>query len=173
MTESNSVLSTMKNQIALKGYMPGAIGQITALHGQYYSQHRGWGLAFEAEVATELSTFLSRFDPAADGFWTAVLADSIVGSIAIDGSQAKTAGARLRWFIVAPNCQGYGIGRLLMHTAIDFCRQAQFDRVYLWTAPGLLAAHHLYRQYGFEIVEELVDGHWGSQVVHQKLVLHL
>lgn len=161
------------DRLQLTGYRPGAIGRITELHASYYHQQRGWGLAFEAEVATELSEFLQRFDAHRDGFWLASLDSEIVGSIAISGQQAAAREARLRWFIVSPNCRGYGLGRLLMQTAIAFCHRAEFDRVYLWTTTGLDAAHHLYRQFGFVLVEEFVDDHWGRQVVHQRHLLTL
>lgn len=161
------------SNIELKGYIPGAIGRITELHATYYSQHWGLNLNFEAEAATGLSEFLLRFDPTRDGFWTAVLQGTIVGAIAIDGSQASDKGARLRWFIVSPEFQGGGIGRLLMQKAIDFCRYSNLSRVYLWTFAGLMAARHLYEQFGFVLDEEYVDSRWGNSVTHQKFKLNL
>ena len=56
----------------IKGYRPGAIGRVAQLHGEYYHRHWGFGLFFEAKVATELAAFLSRCDETRDGFWTAV-----------------------------------------------------------------------------------------------------
>ncbi|GAJ20768.1 unnamed protein product, partial [marine sediment metagenome] len=37
------------------------------LHGTYYHDHWGFGLYFEAKVATELSEFLQRYDKSSDG----------------------------------------------------------------------------------------------------------
>lgn len=34
------------------GYIPGSIGRIAELHGTYYHDHWGFGLYFEAMVAT-------------------------------------------------------------------------------------------------------------------------
>lgn len=82
------------SQIELRNYFPGAIGWMTELHAQYYSRYRGWGLVFEAEMATELSQFLLNFDPSRDGLWIATLNHLPVGTIAIDGNQATTEGAR-------------------------------------------------------------------------------
>ena len=123
------------NKVEIRGYVPGAIGRITELHATYYSKHWGLKLNFEAEIATELSKFLLRFDETHDGIWIAVLDGNIVGSIAIDGNNDR--GARLRWFIVSPKSQGCGIGQLLMQKAIDFCIKANLSRVYLWTFAGL------------------------------------
>lgn len=157
----------MKEVSLSAGYIPGAIGKIAELHGTYYAQHWDFGLFFESKVATELSEFLNRFDPAHDGFWLARAQDQIVGAIAIDGSQAATTGARLRWFILDPAYQGQGIGNLLMHAAMQFCEQAAFKRVYLTTFAGLDAARHLYEKWGFRLCEEEEDTHWGKAVMEQ------
>src|SRR5260370_1114449 len=54
------------------GYIPGAIGRVVELHATYYAQQWSFGLFFEAKVATNLASFLSRFDEKHDGFWIAV-----------------------------------------------------------------------------------------------------
>ena len=126
-------------EIELTGYVPGALGRITALHGAYYAAHWDLGLYFEAKVATELADFLSHFDPARDGAWFAQASGEVVGGIFIDGHDAQGAGARLRWFILDPAYQGQGVGTRLMDAAIGFCRRQQFPRVYLTTFAGLHA----------------------------------
>lgn len=95
-----------------------------------------------------------------------------MGAVAIDG-QSKEEGARLRWFIVAPDYRGLGIGQLLMQQAIDFCHRANFSQVYLWTFAGLTAARRLYDHFGFVLQEEHTDAHWGARVTHQKFALQL
>jgi GNAT superfamily N-acetyltransferase len=142
------------SEITLGGYRPGAIGRITELHAIYYHAHQGFDLFFEAKVAMEMAEFLNRFDPARDGFWVAMADGKIVGSVAIDGSEAETKGARLHRFIVAPEYQGYGIGKLLLQEAMAFCKRARYSRVYLTTFAGLDAARHLYEQWGFQLCEE-------------------
>jgi len=46
------------------GYLPGAIGTIGRLHGEYYAREHGFGVLFEAKVTSELAEFATRFDPA-------------------------------------------------------------------------------------------------------------
>lgn len=145
--------------IKLIGYTAGALGRIIELHGTYYAKNWGMGLYFEAKVATELAEFLRRFDPESDGAWFAVVGEKIVGSIFIDGSQADDQGARLRWFIVDPQYHGDGLGNHLMNTAMEFCRQKQFHRVYLTTFAGLDAARHLYEKHDFELIKEEDGSH--------------
>jgi GNAT superfamily N-acetyltransferase len=149
------------------GYLPGAIGRITELHGTYYARYWDLGLFFEAKAAVELSEFLSRYDPAHDGLWLAMLDNNIVGAIVIDGSKAETLGARLRWFILDPEVQGRGIGNQLMSAAMSFCEQTGFKRIYLTTFAGLNTARHLYEKWGFTLCEEAEDSHWGKTLIEQ------
>lgn len=84
----------MAQQVELTGYRPGGLGKVVELHGRYYGAEWNFDLAFEADIATDLSGFLQRLDPARDGFWLAWLDDAMVGSITIDG-HGVLPGARL------------------------------------------------------------------------------
>ena len=55
----------------LDGYFPGAVGQITEAHALYYHTHWGFDVSFEAQVARELSEFVTGFHAGRDGLWTA------------------------------------------------------------------------------------------------------
>ncbi len=161
------------DEIKLTGYEPGVIGRVTELHGTYYHKHWNLGLYFEAKVATELSAFLTRFDPEHDGAWIAKVADEVVGSIFIDGHDAE--GVRLRWFIIDPAYQGCGIGNRLMQAAVSFCKNAGFSRVYLTTFAGLDTARHLYEKFGFQLYHEEDGSHLTgtSALIEQKFELLL
>ncbi len=162
----------MKN-IQYYGYTPGAIGRVAELHARYYHQNWNFGLFFEARVATDLSGFLSRFNEAQDGFWTACQDNRIEGSIAIDGIRTADDGAHLRWFILSSKMRNLGIGQQLMDKAISFCREKSYKRIYLWTFEGLNAARHLYETTGFELAEQCKGSQWGTEVIEQKYVLKL
>jgi GNAT superfamily N-acetyltransferase len=110
----------------VSGYQPDAIGRIAELHAAYYYTHWGFGLYFEAKVATELSEFLSRFDQDVDGIWLAMAENRIEGSIIIDGCQASDKGAHLRWFILSDALTGRGFGHQLIDRAVHFCRSRKF-----------------------------------------------
>jgi len=161
------------NNIELSSYVPGAIGRIAQLHGTYYHKHWGFGLFFESKVAIELSEFLRRLDESRDGFWVASIGEKIVGAIAIDGINHDSKGAHIRWFIVAPENQGQGIGKILLKQAVEFCRKKKFGRLYLWTFVGLDPARHLYEKFGFKLCEEFKGNQWGSIVTEQKFELIL
>jgi GNAT superfamily N-acetyltransferase len=156
-----------------RGYIPGSIGRVAELHGTYYRKHWGFGLFFEAKVATELAEFLGRYDERCDGFWIALLEGRIEGSIAIDGIHAKGEGAHLRWFIMSDVLRGRGIGHRLINTAIGFCSKKGYKRVYLWSFEGLHAARHLYEKFGFILMEQHRGTQWGVEVNEQRFQLQL
>ncbi len=156
-----------------KGYVPGAIGRVAELHGVYYHDYWEFGLIFEAKVAVELSEFLKRYDESRDGFWTVLIDGRVEGSITIDGNHAEREGAHLRWFIMSDALRGKGLGYQLINRAIGFCRNKNYNKIYLWTFEGLSAARHLYEKGGFRLVEEQKGTMWGTEVNEQRFEFSL
>jgi GNAT superfamily N-acetyltransferase len=156
-----------------RGYIPGAIGRVAELNGTYYHEQWGFGLVFEAMVATDLSQFLNRCDETRDGFWTALYGGRVEGHITIDGVHAQTAGAHLRYFIVSDILRGRGVGNRLIDTAVRFCRGAGHKKIFLWTFEGLEAARYLYEKTGFHLVEQKRGSRWGVEVNEQRMELVL
>ena len=148
------------------GYLPGAVGEIAAMHARFYAREHGFGVYFEAKVAAECAGFCSRFDPARDGLWLLVDRGRILGSIAIDG--AGRDGAHLRWFIVDDEVRGRGLGARMIDAAMDFCRRAGHRSAYLTTFAGLDAARALYERQGFRLVAEADGETWGRTVREQR-----
>lgn len=150
-------------------YRPGAIGAITEMHARYYNKHWGFGLFFEAMVASELAAFMARFDTETDGRWFAISGEEIVGALFVDGGEpeAPDLGAHLRMFILDDRFQGKGIGRDLMRRAIDFCDAHDYARSYLTTFEGLDGARRLYEAFGYRLVHEKRDRTWGVEVNEQ------
>ncbi len=159
-------------EFALGGYFPGALGQITALHGTYYHRYWGFDITFERQVASELSDFLGRLDPARDLLLTA-RDQELAGSVAVDGGTLGEPGARLRWFLVRPDLQGAGLGGRLLERAVEFARRAGHESMFLWTFAGLEAARALYLRQGFSLAEEHHQRIWGQTITEQKYLLEL
>jgi len=159
--------------LKLTGYYPGVIGKVTELHAIYYFDNWGFDVSFETQVAQELSGFITQFEPHRDGFWATRMDNVFAGSIAIDGSRSDTEGARLRWFIVAPEFQGMGVGGVLLHQAVQFCRDAGYRKVFLWTFRGLDAARTLYEREGFRLSVEKTVHQWGREIVEEQFMLNL
>jgi GNAT superfamily N-acetyltransferase len=151
------------------GYRVGLIGRCLELQALYYGRHSGFGRLFETGRARDIAAFFDRDDEGRSEFWSAIASDTIVGTIAIDGSAADGT-AQLRWFVVAEESQGMGVGRRLLATALAFCDAVAFTRVHLWTFAGLDAARRLYEASGFVLAEEYPGHQWGPEVLEQHFV---
>ena len=155
------------------GYYPGVVGKIIKSHAVYYYENWGFDISFETQVGRELSEFVSKFDKNRDGLWVATQTGKFAGALAIDGRHAFIEGVRLRWFIVEPKFQRSGIGKELIRRAVEFCRQKQYPKVYLWTFLGLENARRAYEKAGFRLCEENDVFQWGQNIREQKYELEL
>lgn len=155
-----------------EGFQPGFLGQMTQLHGEYYSKLWGVDSRFEAMQAREMCDLCDRYDPEKDLLLTAHLEGTLIGSIAIDGSQWERPGlARLRWYFVDENYRGLGIGNQLIRQGITFCRLKKYPVVFLWTVEELPEALHLYQKFGFRTKERFEDTTY--TIVQTQLMMEL
>ena len=161
------------NETQYSGYYPGVAGKITEVHAVYYHEQWGFDISFETQVGRELSEFLVEFNETRDGLWVAQRNGMFAGAVAVDGRNARSEGARLRWFIVVPVFQGYGIGNELISRAVEFCRNNRYPRIYLWTFEGLDTARYLYEKLDFKLCEEHELDQWGQPISEQKFELNL
>ena len=159
--------------VELTGYRPGGLGRVVELHGRYYGAEWGFDLAFEADIASELAAFLTRLDPAKDGFWHAWVDEAVIGSITIDSYGGAEDGAHLRWFIADPQIVGRGVGARLMDATMTFCRARGYKRVWLTTFAGLDAARKLYDRHGFVETGTFENTGWDRPITMQKLACEL
>lgn len=160
-------------ELEVMGYYPGVVGKITEIHATYYYENWGFDVSFETQVGRELSDFVRDLKGNRDGLWAATIDGEFAGAVAIDGREADEEGARLRWFIVPPKFQGRGIGSGLIQRALDFCREAGFKKVYLWTFEGLDEARSLYERAGFRLCREHEVHQWGEHIKEQMFQLEL
>ncbi len=94
-----------------------------------------------------------------------------MGSLAIVKFSERE--AQLRWLLLVPEVRGQGIGRKLVEEALDFCRDAGYSSVFLWTVNTLPIAAKLYQSVGFRQTEELTHEMWGSTVTEVRYELLL
>ncbi|MEM1150262.1 MAG: helix-turn-helix domain-containing GNAT family N-acetyltransferase [Pseudomonadota bacterium] len=153
-----------------EGYCSGVVGSVVGLHAAYYATNYGFGSVFERKVATEMAEFMGRIDNPLNTTFCAFLGDALLGSVSIDGEDLEEGASHLRWFIVSPESQGMGIGKLLLERATSFVDGAGFERTRLWTFKGLDAARHLYEKHGFELFCENSGMQWGTEVIEQEFV---
>ncbi len=140
---------------------PGDVGYITYLHGILYAPEQGWDHTFDAYVAIPLAEF-ARSNSLRERIWIVEDEEKIIGSVAVVKFSDRE--AQLRWLLLDPAVRGRGIGRKLVEEALDFCRDAGYPSVFLWTVNTLPIAANLYQSVGFERRDELTHKIWGSTV---------
>lgn len=154
------------------GYTPGIIGRMIEMHLSHYGPHAGFGAAFEARLAKDMSEFTARLDNEKNQIWSILRQGRVAGSIAIDGEDLGDKRAHLRWFIVDDGVRGLGAGKRLLGEALSFCDAQGFETVDLWTLRGLEAARALYEANGFQLVEEFEGDQWGRSITEQRFRRH-
>ena len=149
---------------------PGDIGYITYLHGTLYRKEYGFGIAFEAYVARGLHEFYEQFDPGTNRIWICEHENKIIGSLVLMNRGKE---AQLRYFLILPEYRGIGLGNTLMEHYMEFLHRCGYESSYLWTTEELFAAAHLYRKYGFELVEEKPSDVFGKALNENKYVMRV
>ena len=149
---------------------PGDVGYITYLHGILYAPEQGWNHTFDAYVAIPLAEFAKSQSPR-ERIWIVEKEGRIIGSAAIVKFSEEE--AQLRWLLLGPEARGQGLGRLLVEGALDFCRDAGYSSVFLWTVNTLPIATQLYQSVGFKQMQELTHELWGSIVTEVRYELSL
>jgi len=159
------------DSVHIRPHRIGDASYVSFLHGTLYSEEYGLDSTFELEVGQGITEFVGQFDPGWDGFWVAETGGHVVGAIVIVHRGSEL--AQLRWFILHPAYRGLGLGRKLMTCAVDFCRDKQFKKVFLWTFDELDAAIHLYRSFGFKRTETETHRRWGRDLTEKRYELDL
>jgi N-acetylglutamate synthase-like GNAT family acetyltransferase len=77
-------------------------------------------------------------------FWLARVDGKVVGSIALIA--LENGRAALKKMFVAKDYRKTGLGRQLVNTLVDFCKEEGIEEVYLGTTQRFVSA----QQYGFE-----------------------
>jgi len=161
-----SIFSGEPRGASVRPGKPGELGFVAAQHMEFYMKEYSLDASFEYYLFEGMTNFLKNRDSGTAGFWVADHNGTVVGSIAIDREDEKT--AKLRWFLVHPEFQGQGIGRRLMDQAIEFCRLNLYHRIFLWTFSELRSARHLYELYGFSPTEEVRHEIWGREISEER-----
>jgi GNAT superfamily N-acetyltransferase len=147
---------------------PGDLGMVIHLHGVLYAREYGLDTSFEPYVAKPLADFAMS---GAGRLWIAEGDGRVVGSIAV--VDAEDGVGQLRWFLLAPEARGAGLGRRLLETALTYCRDRGMRHVFLWSFAQLGDALRLYERAGFQVTETNKAHLWGDERTEVRMDLDL
>jgi GNAT superfamily N-acetyltransferase len=152
------------------GPRPGDLGRVLTMHGEIYAREHGFDERFEAHVARGLTGFATALGEARDDprapepglLWVAESNGEVVGTVALTDEGDGI--GQVRWFLVAPDARGTGLGRTLLQTLLDHARSRGFRHLKLWTVHMLDAAAHLYTSAGFHCTERHSTRQFGQDL---------
>src|SRR5579872_3874134 len=136
----------------LRMHQPGDMGWIVYRQAILYSEEYGWDNTYEALAAEIVAQFIKTYDPKRERAWIAEKDGERVGAVFVAKGSDEV--ARLRLLHVEPAARALGIGKRLVEECIRFARQAGYKKLTLCTQSILVAARHIYKQAGFQVVRE-------------------
>lgn len=155
----------------LRQHEPGDMGWVVHMHGRLYAEEYGWDEHFEALVAQICSDFINKFNPDKERCWIAEMDGQIVGSVfVVQGSQEV---AKIRLLLVDPRARGLGLGTRLVDESIRFARRKGYKKLALWTNSVLIAARKIYKNAGFELVEQEPHHSFGQDLIGENWEISL
>ena len=162
----------MHGELAIRPLgQPGDLGWVVQAHGEIYAQEYGFNADFEALVARIVADYAAEPDSQRKAAWIAEGGGHRAGCVFVVAKDADT--AQLRILLVDPAARGHQLGRRLVGQAIEFARQAGYQRMMLWTNDVLAAARRIYLAAGFRLVSEERHHSFGPDLTGQVYELDL
>ncbi|MHB1152708.1 MAG: GNAT family N-acetyltransferase [Eubacteriales bacterium] len=153
-------------EINIRSYQSDDLDWVIDRHSELYRAEHGFDDTFRAYVADPVRQFGESMNPEKENLWISESQGRRIGMIAIVRVSETT--AQLRWFLLEPEMRGFGIGNMLIKTAVDFCIIAGYRHVFLWTVSSMAAARRLYQSYNFKITESAEHSLWGQVQIEER-----
>jgi DNA-binding MarR family transcriptional regulator/N-acetylglutamate synthase-like GNAT family acetyltransferase len=151
--------------------IPGDFGWVVARHGALYAKEYAFDLTFEALVASIVAKFVDHYKPDCERVWIAERDGQRLGCVFLVKVSRRM--AKLRLFLVEPDARGLGIGRRMVSELIVFARASGYCTIRLWTQSILLAARHLYAEFGFKLIDQEPNQSFGADLISETWELRL
>ena len=135
----------------------GDLGRIVALHGEVYDPLPGFGLRFEAYVARTVAEYVLEAN-CRGRIWLAERDGRLIGCAAMVLRDNEV--GQLRWVLLDPSARGVGLGKSLVHKALQYARDKSCVSVVLETTDGLPESQSLYDSLGFVVTDQQPAEQW-------------
>ena len=145
--------NTYSNEIKIRNYKSEDIDYIIKIHKELYNREYKFSSIFSDYVEKYIKLFDKSHKEDKENIWIAEFNSKPVGVIAIVEDETNI--AQLRWFLIEPHMRGKNLGHKLVQTALNFCKEKNYEHVFLWTADILKAARHIYKSQGFTLTESV------------------
>jgi N-acetylglutamate synthase-like GNAT family acetyltransferase len=142
----------------------GDLAYVIYLHAKMYQDEAGYGMSFEKYVADTIYEYYTQNLPDKNRVWICEYNEQIIGFMMLLNRGSV---AQLRYFIILPEYRGIGLGNDLMSRFMRALVECGYESAYLLTTDGLPASAHLYRKFGFELIQESDSDAFGRQVKEQ------
>jgi GNAT superfamily N-acetyltransferase len=162
-----------QDQIAIRRELrPGDEQAIGDLHERIYPAEFGLNATFCEGVRDNVERARARGWPAArEAVWLVENGGELAGALGLT-SESEDVG-RVRWFVLAAELRGRGLGRSLITELIATARANGYKRLELETFSELTTAARLYRAAGFRLLSSEERNDWGPPVLFQFYALEL
>ncbi|MEO0842705.1 MAG: GNAT family N-acetyltransferase [Cyanobacteria bacterium J06643_5] len=135
----------MKNSIQISTYHPQYQSQVIDLILNI--QQKEFGVPITLEDQPDLLEIPDFYQQGNGNFWVALDMDKVIGTIAAIDFDSKN--LALRKMFVDSNYRGYGIGKKLLYSLVNWAEKKKIDEIALGTIDKLELAHKFYQRNGF------------------------
>ena len=146
----------MNSDIIIRTYKPGDPSLVCYFQYKLYEKQYHFNGFYEKEMLSGMAELYNDLD--GSQMWIAEYNGQIVGDIAVVKKGVDK--AQLRWFGVDTSMQGQGLGKRLLETAMDFCKEKGYIYLTLGTLDILKPARHLYAKFGFQQTKSEAYNEW-------------
>lgn len=144
---------------------------LARFHAERYASEFGLDERFAESVLSSIEAYIHAGWTRDSGAVWLIDGDPLAGSLALTDQGDGT--GQVRWFLLAPELRGRGLGRSLIAELIAEARTAGLHRLELVTFSALTTAARIYRDAGFELRSSEETDMWGPEIVIQRYELAL
>ncbi|WP_288227255.1 GNAT family N-acetyltransferase [uncultured Enterococcus sp.] len=116
-------------------------------------QREEFNIQLTVEDQPDLLRIQEEYINTGGNFWVALFDDKVIGTIALVRLE-NHCGAIKKMFVTKDFRGEKQIGRKLLDTLVNYCKEQGYERLYLGTVEVLKAAQKFYKKNGFELIDK-------------------